>query len=56
MGLLAAVEMWMKKDHKRIMALWTSRCEFIARKLGYDRYGKCHVPIFKLIHEYPSCH
>lgn len=33
MGLLAAVEMWMKRDHEEIMALWTSRLEFIAREL-----------------------
>lgn len=33
MGLLTAVEMWMKRDHEGIMAQWTSRLEYIAREL-----------------------
>jgi hypothetical protein len=33
MGLLAAVEMWMRRDHEKILALWTSRLKYIAGEL-----------------------
>lgn len=33
MGALAAVEMWMKRDHAELMALWTSRLAYISRTL-----------------------
>ena len=34
MGALAAVEVWMKRDHTRIMKLWNSRLEFISWRLA----------------------
>src|SRR5690606_5812501 len=33
MGALAAVEMWIKRDHEGIMKLWNARLEHISKKL-----------------------
>lgn len=33
MGMLAAVEMWFKRDHRKEMEQWTSWLEYIARRL-----------------------
>jgi D-glucosaminate-6-phosphate ammonia-lyase len=33
MGMLAAVEMWMKRDHEKEMKTWTTRLEYISNRL-----------------------
>lgn len=34
MGMLAAVEMWMKRDHTKEREIWTNRLEYIAKRLN----------------------